>query len=188
MPSPIAHVAAGYLVWKSGRESLMSTDGRFSSLAYIAALAFLSLLPDADAIPGILLHDHERFHNYFSHSLFSGMILSLLLLLVAGALGRPRPFLWLKYGLTCYWIHLAMDFMTVGRGVMLFWPLSSGRFSSPVRLFVGLHWSAGPWSLRHLETFLTEGLLILSILLLFTAPRKRRTLQAAPCEKSPTSS
>jgi inner membrane protein len=182
MPSPIAHVAAGYLVWKSGREPLTRTDGRFSSLAGIAAFAFLSLLPDADAIPGILLHDLERFHNHFSHSFFSGLIASLLLLLVAGTLGRPRPALWLRYGLICYWTHLVLDFTTVGRGVMLFWPLSSSRFSSPVKMFAGLHWSAGLSSLRHLETVLTEGLLILSAFLLFAALRKRSLLQAASGE------
>jgi inner membrane protein len=181
MPSPIAHVAAGYLIWKSSRESL---DERFSSLAGIATLAFLSLLPDADAIPGILLHDLGRFHNYFSHSLFSGLALSLALPLAARALGRPRPFLWLKYGLACYWLHLAMDFMTIGRGVMLFWPLSSSRFSSPVKLFTGLHWSAGLWSTRHLETVLTEGLLILSALLLYTALGKRSILRTKSREKA----
>lgn len=184
MPSPIAHVAAGYLVWKSGRESLRSPDERFSSLAGIAAIAFLSLLPDADAIPGILLHDIGRFHNYFSHSFFFGLIPSLLLLFVAKSLGRPRPFLWLKYGLACYWLHLAMDFMTISRGVMLFWPLSSSRFSSPVKLFTGLHWSAGFWSTRHLETVLTEGLLILSALLLCTALRKRSILRTKSREKA----
>jgi inner membrane protein len=176
MPSPIVHVAAGYLVWRSGRKPLTPPDGRFSSLAGIAVFAFLSLLPDADAIPGLLFHDLERFHNHFSHSLFSGLILSFMLLPAARVLGRPRPALWLTYGLICYWIHLAMDFMTIGRGVMLFWPLTNSRFSSPVKLFTGLHWSAGVWSLRHLETILTEGLLILSTFLLFTALRRRRLL------------
>jgi len=179
MPSPIVHVAAGYLLWKSGRESLQSPDGRFASLAGVTAFAFLSLLPDADAVPGILLNDLGRFHNHFSHSFFSGLVVSLLLLLLAGTLGRPRPTLWLTYGLTCYWTHLVFDFLTIGRGVMLFWPLSNGRFSSPVKMFTGLHWSAGLWSLRHLETILTEGLLILSAFLLFTALRRRSLLRAA---------
>ncbi len=173
MPSPIAHVTAGYLVWRSGREPLTPPDRRFSSPAGIAAFAFLSLLPDADAIPGLLFHDLERFHNHFSHSLFSGLILSLMLLSAARTLDRPRPALWMMYALICYWIHLLMDFMTIGRGVMLLWPLTSSRFSSPVKLFIGLHWSAGFWSIRHLETILTEGLLILSAFLLFTALGKR---------------
>jgi inner membrane protein len=180
MPSPVTHVAAGYLIWKAGREPLRLPGGRSPSLAGIAAFAFLSLLPDADAVPGILLHDLERFHNHFSHSLFSGLVLSLLFFPVARALGRPRPGLWMVFGLICYWAHLLMDSTTIGRGVMLFWPFSDTRFSSPVKLFTGLHWSAGVWSLRHLETFLTEGLLILSVLLLFTALGKRGLYQPPP--------
>lgn len=180
MPSPITHVAAGYLIWKAGREPLRLPSGRSPSLAGIAAFAFLSLLPDADAIPGILLRDLERFHNNFSHSLFSGLVLSLLLLPLARALGRPRPDLWMAFGLISYWAHLLMDSTTIGRGVMLFWPFSDTRFSSPVKLFTGLHWSAGLWSLLHVETFLTEGLLILSVLLLLAALGKRGISRAAP--------
>ena len=183
MPSPIAHVAAGYLIWKSGGESLTPKGGRFSSLAAISALAFLSLLPDADAIPGLLFHDLGRFHNHFSHSFFAGLVTSLILMLAAKALGRPQPARWLTYGLICYWIHLAMDFMTFGRGVMLFWPLSNSRFSSPVKLFSGLHWSEGLWSVRHLETILTEVLLVLSAFLLFAALRKGGLLRPAPRER-----
>jgi inner membrane protein len=178
MPSPIPHVAAGYLVWKSSRESLTRPNGRLSSFAGIFAFAFLSLLPDADAIPGFLFHDLGRFHNHFSHSLFSGLIPSLILLLAAKALGKPRPASWMTYALICYWIHLAMDCATIGRGVMLFWPLTSSRFVSPVKLFTGLHWSAGLWSIRHLETVLAELLFILSALLLCTALRKGRLLHS----------
>ena len=86
---------------------------------------------------------------------------------VAALLARsPSPRTWAIGGLLCCWSHIAMDYFTVGRGVMLFWPLSLARFDSPVKAFYGLRWSAGLWSTHHLYTFVTEILFIASLLFL----------------------
>ena len=49
-----------------------------------------------------------------------------------------------------------MDYFTVGRGVLAFWPFTAERFSAPVPLFYGLRWSEGWVSPRHVWTVLTE--------------------------------
>ena len=62
---------------------------------------------------------------------------------------------------------------------MLFWPLSSHRFSSPLLLFYGVRWSDGLFSIHHLSTVLNELLFALVLLPpLSTSPRtpKRNTL------------
>ncbi|NIV75262.1 MAG: hypothetical protein GWN37_10615, partial [Gammaproteobacteria bacterium] len=48
----------------------------------------------------------------------------------------PRAFL---LTLVCYELHVLLDYLTVGRGVMLLWPLSAERFAPPIYLFYGLH-------------------------------------------------
>jgi hypothetical protein len=63
---------------------------------------------------------------------------------------------WFGLVLLCYQLHIVLDFFTVGRGVMLFWPLSVVRFSSPIKLFYGLHWSEGFISIQHIWTLLNE--------------------------------
>jgi hypothetical protein len=70
-----------------------------------------------------------------------------------------------------------MDFFTVSRGVMLFWPLTDQRFVSPVKLFTGLHWSQGVWSVHHLYTIFSEGIFVLSVFLLVAALLRRRGLR-----------
>jgi len=122
----------------------------------LPAAIFLSLLPDADAVAGVLLGDMGRYHNNFMGSPLFGVLAAVI---VAGALrllaGAPFGF-WFGLGLLCYELHVLMDYLTVGRGVMLLWPLSAERFSPPVNLFYGLHWSEGLLSRRHLWTLLTE--------------------------------
>jgi inner membrane protein len=128
----------------------------------------LSLLPDVDAVVGIAAGDLGRFHNNLTHSLFVALGVAL----IAGglaSLGRHLP-LWLArlaesmpgfgrafwLALVCYGAHVALDWMTYGKGVMAFWPLTDRRFSSPITVFYGLRWSEGIWSSHHLVTVLTE--------------------------------
>ena len=62
-------------------------------------------------------------------------------------------------------LHLIMDSLTGGDGVMLFWPFSDARIGSPVRLFFGLQWSSGLWSRDHLLTLVSEGLFVFLVVL-----------------------
>jgi inner membrane protein len=57
-----------------------------------------------------------------------------------------------------------MDALTAERGVMMFWPLTQARFTSPIKIFYGVQWGLGWFSLWHLWTFFTESLFVLVVI------------------------
>ncbi len=126
----------------------------------------LSLIPDIDSVFGILVGDLRQFHNNLIHSLIMGCVVALNIGAVAFLKQRAGFVTWFLFSLLCYDLHLIMDYFTVGRGVMLVWPFSSSRFSSPVTLFYGVRWSDGWISLRHLWTIGTELIFILVMMIL----------------------
>jgi inner membrane protein len=138
----------------------------------ILALA-ASLLPDLDAIPGVLSGDFSRFHNNETHSLVTGLFVSLVFASILATklrIGFAVPFFVV---LLSYEMHVILDFFTRGRGVMLLWPFSSERFSSPVTLFAGVRWSEGLFSIHHLWTLANELVFVLIITLLLYLWDKR---------------
>ena len=132
------------------------------------------MLPDLDAVPGILVGDIGRFHNQATHSLLVGVAVALAAAIPL-AHWRRAPFLrlWLLL-LLPYEAHVLMDFCTPGRGVMLLWPVSAERFSSPVSLFEGFHWGNGLLSPSHLWTIASETLLVAPLVLLTELAARRR--------------
>jgi len=166
MPSPFAHTAAGYLIFRYFKRQL--PDGRVHILTIpfqLILLASLSLLPDLDALPGILAVDMGRFHNNASHSLVVGVFIALVISAVASRVYKSPLKVWFVVALITYELHVIMDFFTGERGVMLLWPFTAARFSSPVKLFVGLQWGKGWFSIWHLWTLFTEALFFLLILI-----------------------
>jgi membrane-bound metal-dependent hydrolase YbcI (DUF457 family) len=157
MPSPIAHLTAGYAVYRLGRkhepESRLKPVGPLPGSLVITAV--FSLLPDVDSVVGFLMGDFGRFHNNATHSLLAALFLALAF---AGLMWwRRRQFTyWFAIAFISYGLHLLMDMATIGRGIMLFWPFSEARYLAPVTFFYGLHWSDGWISIRHLWTVLTE--------------------------------
>ena len=82
MPSPIAHAAMGYVVYRVFRSRMprMSKEvPRYAGLLTQLSIATVavSLVPDLDSVPGILLGDLGRFHNGFTHSLVFGLPVAL---------------------------------------------------------------------------------------------------------------
>ncbi len=158
MPSPIAHTTAAYaiyLVFDSDLERFLPWTGRQFSRLFLVSI-FLCLLPDLGSIIGIVTGDFARFHNSWEHSLLMGLVTALL---VGGAVSWIRAgqfWRWFLIALFCYESHVIMDYFTIGRGVMLFWPFSLDRWGAPVKLFYGLHWSDGWLTPRHLWTAVTE--------------------------------
>jgi membrane-bound metal-dependent hydrolase YbcI (DUF457 family) len=157
MPSPIAHLAAGYVVYRIARH--YEPQPRMQSFKNIPGLLILagcfSLLPDIDSVVGLLLGDFGRYHNNFSHSLLVGIAIAM----AFGAFMQWRASsfaFWFLFSLVCYSLHIFMDAATWSRGVMAFWPVSDQRYLAPVTFFYGLHWSNGLWSIRHLWTVITE--------------------------------
>jgi inner membrane protein len=176
MPSPIAHLTAGYLVYLSGRHSWRVQSGAKDNTSarrelLIAALSF-SMLPDVDSVAGLLLGDFGRYHNNGTHSLLVGAAVSLGFAALVGWRKRQVAF-WSVVAAACYSLHILMDAATISRGVMAFWPLSEKRFLSPVPLFYGLHWSNGWLSVRHIWTALTELAFSAAVLAIWTIGSRR---------------
>ena len=126
------------------------------------------MLPDIDAVVGILSGDMGRYHNQWTHSLIVASTAALVVALAIYSLLREKLKLWIVASMLCCWLHVLMDTVCNGRGVLLLWPFIDQRFLSPVLLFIGLHWSQGVWSPLHLLTALTE---ILFIAVLYSAMR-----------------
>lgn len=193
MPSPLAHSIAGFVVYRwsqrrlSKRGQLKVEDPAeasapsaavqrwpaLSKIAGIFGLVCLSLLPDFDVIAAVFYRDMTGFHNQGWHSLLVGCAVAPLVGLIFG--GRRRWRHWTLLTWACFELHVLMDAFSMGRGVMLMWPLSSQRFVPPFYFFHGVRWAEGWWAWDHLFTLINElGWLALVILLWrFRAPERR---------------
>lgn len=158
MPSPIAHMSAGYVLFAFLRRHLSpavtGVTGR--GLALLAIFLFFSLLPDLDAVPGALSGDMGRYHNQWSHSIVAAIGLSALLAGAIYALKRKGFWGWLALFSSCYGIHILLDTLTYGRGCRIFWPFTAERFSFEHSFFAGLRWSEGVFAPNHIWTAIEE--------------------------------
>jgi inner membrane protein len=167
MPSPIAHTAMSYVIYRlSPHPKKEDRDGDAAVISRLFLLiAGFSLLPDFDAVLGILFGDLGLYHNKGSHSYLVGIGIALIGAFFMQWFSAQRFTYWFLLIFACYGLHITMDFFTYGRGVMALWPLSTQRYLSPVILFYGLHWSEGLFSIKHIWTLLTEaGFLLLTLL------------------------
>ena len=96
------------------------------------------MLPDLDSVVGVLARDFGRFHNNATHSFFVGFIVALGVGMIATWKRWGAFWSWSIVALIGYYLHVIMDGLTVGRGVMAMWPLSTERVLSPLPLFYGL--------------------------------------------------
>jgi membrane-bound metal-dependent hydrolase YbcI (DUF457 family) len=153
MPSPIAHTAAGYLVYRFYPPQQSIPRSRIS----LAITALSSMLPDVDSVIGLLFRDFKRYHNGITHSFLVGLILSNLVGATAKRnhnLAFPHLFTFI---LIPYELHILMDYLARGkRGVMLLWPFSKRRFRFTKKLFYGVRWDEGIRSGNHLKMVITE--------------------------------
>ncbi|MCB0212733.1 MAG: metal-dependent hydrolase [Anaerolineae bacterium] len=173
MPSPIAHTAAGYVIYKYYRLKEANAFDAFwnNRIALIAALVF-SLMPDLDVIPAFFAGDVNYFHNNFTHSLGSGLIVALVVGVTVQIIQGRAFMYWSTLALVCYELHVIMDYFTVGRGVMLFWPLSDGRYEPTIKIFYGLRRSNGLLTLDHVWTIINELCFVFLLLLMIRLYKK----------------
>ena len=178
MSSPLAHADVGYLVYQPFRRLLPADKvlGIPARLAWPLAAIGLSLVPDLDVAVAWALGSLERFHNNLTHSLLAALAVSLLL---------TPPLRWLtkapwKAGfgfiLACYVAHVGVDWVTHGRGVMLFWPFTTHRFLSPVTLFPGVPWASGLTDPLYRQMLIHDGCFAVLVILLVELIRRRRAL------------
>ena len=178
MPSPIAHLGAGYAIYRYYKHRLPQDQRSFSDVPLQLVIVMgLSMVPDLDVIPAIIFGDMKAYHNNFSHSLIFAVPIALLIAGIFHRIYRSSFWLWFVIGLLSYDLHVIMDSLTAERGVMMFWPLTQARFASPIKLFFGVQWGLGSFSIWHLWTVGTELLfaLILTAVVNFFEKRKNTT-------------
>lgn len=177
MPSPIAHLAAGYATYylSRSRRPQMKTETVGPLPTSLAVAAGFSLLPDVDSLAGLVMGNFGRFHNNATHSLVVGFGAALAFAAVMQWRERRGFTYWFMLALLCYEAHVLMDSATISRGVMAVWPFNMERYLLPFRLFYGFHWSDGVISIRHMWTLLSESVFaaVLVTLLRLLLPQKR---------------
>lgn len=175
MPSPIAHLGAGFAIYRYYEHKLPPSRRRIWKFPLQMVMVIgLSLLPDLDILPAIIFRDMKSFHNSASHSVFVAIPVALLL---AGAFHRTYRssfWLWFLICLVSYDLHIILDALTAERGVMMFWPLTQSRFSSPIKIFYGVQWGLGWFSVWHLWTIFTESLFAWVVIVTVNYFDKRR--------------
>jgi len=179
LPSPIIHTTVGYLIYRYSRSKMpVVTQQTLGPLPILLVITVVfAMLPDLDALLGVLAGDIGRYHNNGTHSLVIGLAVSLVFAAFLGLWKKSSFFLWFLVLLIGYESHVILDYFTYGgRGVMLFWPLSPERFIPPFTIFHGVRWSAGVYTTEHLWTVATELLMVLviSLAVWFFEGRKRR--------------
>jgi membrane-bound metal-dependent hydrolase YbcI (DUF457 family) len=175
MPSPIAHLGAGYAIYRYYKHRLPHDQRRFWKFPLQLVIVIgLSVVPDLDVIPAILLRDMKAYHNNFSHSLLFAVPVAFLSAGIFHRIYRSNFWLWFVICLVSYDLHVIMDALTTERGVRMFWPLSQNRFVSPIRIFYGLHWGLGWFSIWHLWTVFTELLFVLALMAVMNYFDKRK--------------
>jgi hypothetical protein len=165
MPTPIAHLGAGYAIYRLYKHKLPEDRSRFWKFPLpLVMVAGLSMLPDMDVFPAIIFRDMEKYHNNFSHSLLVGVPVAFLFAVIFQRIYPSNFCLWFTICLISYDLHVIMDALTAERGVMMFWPLAQVRFASPIKIFYGLQWGLGWFSIWHLWTIFTESLFSLIVI------------------------
>jgi hypothetical protein len=178
MPSPIAHLGAGYAIYLLYKQKLPADRKSIWKLPLqLILVAGLSMLPDLDIIPALLFRDMRAYHNNFSHSLLFGIPVAFAIAGIFQRVYRTNFWLWFVVCLVSYDMHVLMDALTAERGVMMFWPLTQERFGSPVKLFYGLQWGLGWFSIWHLWTIFTESVFVALVLFAVNYFQKRRSDQ-----------
>ena len=140
MATPIGHVLAGYLIYRStrGADTTGSRDLLFLCL-------FLAVSPDLDFVPGVLNGQPALYHQGISHSVAFAAGAGLVAVLAYRAYGRRKANLLTHWGLfsLAYASHLSIDLFGPDKrppyGIPLFWPVSSETYIAPVQIFRGVH-------------------------------------------------
>jgi membrane-bound metal-dependent hydrolase YbcI (DUF457 family) len=159
MSSPLIHAAAGYIIYKQYAHK-MSGKKIFRVPVMLLWSVVFSLMPDFDAILGVLKSDMHSYHNQMTNSIFICLGASAVLSALAGFITGKRFRDWFLFIFACLMGHIAIDYFTMSRGLMLFWPFTGKRFFPPFHVFYGLRWSEGVFAKSHFITLANEAAVI----------------------------
>lgn len=131
MPSPAGHTLIGLCGFLLTQRYVI----RQKQLWLLGGCVLLSLLPDFDVVPGLLLGDPRLFHRQGSHSVPSAALVGLLI----GCLARwwrLNGRWWGIWGGSLYLSHIILDTFVDDPsppfGVQLLWPFSDAYVISSV--------------------------------------------------------
>lgn len=100
----------------------------------------LAVLPDFDFLVGIIEGDPNRYHHGISHSVFFGVVVSLVFAVVF--FPRDRAGIYSVLFFFVLLSHLLLDFFSLDRsapyGMKLFWPFSDDHYISPQTIFIDI--------------------------------------------------
>ena len=167
MPSPIAHAVTGYcLGWVSiklfGNLNLRKPQKKL----LLGLSIFSAIAADADFLPQ--LFTDSSFHRGVSHSIGAGLMTSILLTCAFARRDRSLMYHLTVLSTISYALHLGLDILTTGgRGIPIFWPLSSILITSPLTIFPQVHHSEGLFYSGHIPVLFFET--IYSVGLIFIA-------------------
>ena len=137
MPLPVAHSLMGCTIGESTRYRLSR-----NFWTNVLLCAVLANLPDIDFLPGFFSGNPNMYHHHQLHSLGFAALLGML----GGAMlwlrhRRFWPYFWLVFA--AVGSHLVLDLLTQDfsdpHGMMLFWPLSSGFYDLPWKVFLAVN-------------------------------------------------
>lgn len=177
MPSPIAHSATAYCLYKltplSQRSTLLGRH-RCLDLAYII---FIGNVADIDFIPQLFLDG--KFHRGPSHSLSLALLVSLGFAIIGYFFNKPKVRQLFLITLCIYTSHLFLDYWTAGGvGMQLFWPFTDSYFMSSVSFFPSVRHSKGLFYTGHIIFILFEAaysFLLMTMLNIFCNPKRNKT-------------
>ncbi len=159
MPSPIAHASLALL-------ATPALDRRATLRLWALVAAFL-LLPDADIAVGLIASgDGFASHGSWSHSFLlapiAGVAFALIVRRIADIPAKRAFFA----GTALYASHVALDALTLGRGVGMLWPIVPERIESPIHIFSGVRHSEPGNIAAHLRTIAEESVFALWVALI----------------------
>ena len=154
MSSPIAHGSLMFAAWPAVRSRMDPCLSRTRRALIGCAMLVGLMAPDADLVLGLWYPTRalSDYHNGPTHSLFVALAFALTFALVCRAVVRlPWRFLCIL-GAALYGSHVILDWLTWGRGVQMFWPITETRFKAPVSLLMGVRHSVGAPVTTHMLT------------------------------------
>jgi inner membrane protein len=138
MCSPVGHGLAAVALSSRPSRAL-----RFNPAVWLPAMGMLSVLPDLDFLPGLIVGHPNLYHHGWTHSLVFCAGAAAVIAVCLALSGKPYA---LKAGGVCLLVlisHLVLDCLSKDRmppyGLKMFWPFSDRYVSSPITVFLDVN-------------------------------------------------
>jgi membrane-bound metal-dependent hydrolase YbcI (DUF457 family) len=133
MPTPIGHLLAGISAYR-----IVEPSSPKQRRIFLAAL-FMAVMPDFDFVFGFFVDNPNRYHHYFTHSIFFIIAVSFFVALFLSQNSRAHLLADFVLLTVAGSSHLLLDMLAVDTsapyGMPLFWPLSQKYVILPVSIF-----------------------------------------------------